>query len=397
MSLDPILWALKDAPVANVEERAVLSIMAERAHEDGCNSYLSQATIAKRALVSDRTVRDRLADMEQRGLIARGDQTAAAHIPADRRPVVYDLLIPYSWFSRIERINDYRDAQGRPPITSEMRPEIADPPPRKRRADLGVPKRRRKSGDTGADPDEDRTGGVQLRPDESGETAGVQLRPDLKDATAGVVLHDGRSTTPTTHVVNSPLNSFPPTPQDQVSAGSGSAAEEGGRPRFDEAITAMLDTAVGKVVKLRPASKLWAADKVRQAMLQVIDAGQEPDAVAWAIVRAAEDPKTVVPTRITNEIWWEQAMQERFVPAPPPVPRDKRCPRHPAEEAGKCRWDELDRRIEQAEQARQQLAEQARRELEAEVGDGQQVIEGGIPVQRQPQEADLSVGERSGV
>ncbi len=48
MSFDALLWAVKDAPVVDCEERAILTIMAEPAYEDGSRSLLSQKTIARR-------------------------------------------------------------------------------------------------------------------------------------------------------------------------------------------------------------------------------------------------------------------------------------------------------------------------------------------------------------
>lgn len=353
MSLDPMLWALKDAPVANVEERAVLALMAEAAHEDGCNSFLSQATLAKRSLLSDRTVRDRLAEMESRRLIARGDQAAAVHIPADRRPVVYDLLIPFSWFSRIQRINEYRANQGRAPLTPDLRPDIADAPPRKRRADLGVPKRVLKGDDSDANRDDSDTAGVQLRPDESDVTAGVQLRPDLKSATAGVQLRDGRSTTPTTQLVNSVINPSPQTPRDATAGETDLDAATKGEeaPRFDEQTMLLLAAAVEETRRVRPG---WSEPAIRKAMVAALDAGRDPESVAWAIVKAAGDKTTDLPTRITSDAWWRVVKSERHVTAPGAVPADRRCqrPGHLAEVANRCSICRNDERIAEREAAR---------------------------------------------
>jgi hypothetical protein len=209
MSLDPILWALKDAPVANVEERMILTFMAEAADDDGCNSHQSQQTIAKLSMLADRTVRKRLKDMEDRKLIARGDQTVSTlmRIPADRRPVNYDLMIPHTWFSNIRRINEYRENRGRPPITPSMRPDIADPPAPKRRSDFGVSRKHSDdeapvfddASEAGA---EEAAAGLQVRP-----SAGLQVRPDESDITsgndrtaspAGLQDRDGGTSSPTT-------------------------------------------------------------------------------------------------------------------------------------------------------------------------------------------------------
>jgi len=143
MSFDPVLWAMKDAPVADVEEWAVLAAMSESADDDGCNVFKAQGTLAKRVRLDAKTVARRLAEMQARGLIARGDQQAAAYIPADRRPVVYDLMIPYAWFPNIDRIQEYRRDKGRPPLRPEDRPQLMRAPERKPRVDRGQPRKSR--------------------------------------------------------------------------------------------------------------------------------------------------------------------------------------------------------------------------------------------------------------
>jgi hypothetical protein len=137
MSLLPILWALKSAPVADAEERLILVTLAERAWADDSDALPSKKTIAKVAMIDPKTVQRRLRAMEKRGLIALGDQSAAAHIPEHFRPTVYDLMIPYSWFPDIDQANEERTRRGKPPLTPADRPDLADAPPRKQRADKG--------------------------------------------------------------------------------------------------------------------------------------------------------------------------------------------------------------------------------------------------------------------
>lgn len=91
MSLQVILWVMNDAPVENHGELAVLYALADRASDDGTCCWPSQSWIAYRARCTDRTVRNHLKAMEDRGLIRRGDQRFVGHLPADRRPVVWDL------------------------------------------------------------------------------------------------------------------------------------------------------------------------------------------------------------------------------------------------------------------------------------------------------------------
>ncbi|MFJ8314039.1 MULTISPECIES: hypothetical protein [unclassified Streptomyces] len=141
MSLEAMVWAVSgDAPVADVNEFAVLGCMADKADHDGCGTWQSKETIAQRTHVSEETVKRCWRNMLKRGLIAKGDQDLVKHYRADKRPVVYDLLIPYTWFSNIDRINAERERLGRPPLTPENRPPIAPAPAKTPRADKGKPR-----------------------------------------------------------------------------------------------------------------------------------------------------------------------------------------------------------------------------------------------------------------
>lgn len=94
MTLVTMVWALKHAdvppdPIAHL----VLIGLADHAHDDGTEARPSVATLAQYARCSERTVHTKLRLLESAGLIRRGDQRAVEHLPANRRPVVYDLLV----------------------------------------------------------------------------------------------------------------------------------------------------------------------------------------------------------------------------------------------------------------------------------------------------------------
>lgn len=174
MSLSPISWALKDAPVADSLERLVLVVLGEHAGgADGCTAFPSRDTIASLVLADPKTVQRVIQRLVKRKLIAPGDQSAAQYIRADRRPVVYDLMIPYSWFPNPERMNEERRERGLPPLTPRNRPDIAAAPDRARRKDAGVPRSKESArGDSESPRDggtsspargdcESRTGGLQ--------------------------------------------------------------------------------------------------------------------------------------------------------------------------------------------------------------------------------------------
>src|SRR5688500_10882172 len=127
MSRDALLWAVKDAPVADVEEHAALTVLADQADESGCGAFLSTTTIVKRTRLHARTVQRRLVSMLARGLLGPGDQSLASYIRADRRPAVYDLLIPYSAFANVNRVNDARKLADPQPLKPDNRPDIPEP------------------------------------------------------------------------------------------------------------------------------------------------------------------------------------------------------------------------------------------------------------------------------
>ncbi len=136
-----MIWVLSgDAPIADLKEFAVLATMAEAAGRDGCGTFQSKETIAERTTLDTESVKRAWRAMVRRGLIGKGDQTMARHIRADRRPTVYDLLIPYEWFPNIERTNAERARMGLDPLTPENRPPIAPAPAKKARADKGMPR-----------------------------------------------------------------------------------------------------------------------------------------------------------------------------------------------------------------------------------------------------------------
>lgn len=148
-----MVWVLSgDAPVADVNEYAVLGAMADKADPDGCGSWLAKETIAARVHISEETVKRCWRNMLRRGLIAKGDQNLVRHYRADRRPVVYDLLIPYAWFSNIDRVNAERARMGRDPLTAQDRPTLAPAPVKPARADKGKPRPKAASDAGGSHP-----------------------------------------------------------------------------------------------------------------------------------------------------------------------------------------------------------------------------------------------------
>lgn len=93
MSLKVITWVLYEAPVTQQSHLLVLLALADRAHDDGTAAYPSREWIGERARCSVRSVASHLRALEDAGLIRKGDQDLVSHFRADRRPVVYDVLM----------------------------------------------------------------------------------------------------------------------------------------------------------------------------------------------------------------------------------------------------------------------------------------------------------------
>jgi len=94
MSIEAINWALNEAPGVPPRLVAVLIGLANHAAPDGTGAFPAQKTLAHYARKTERAVRDDLAALLALDLIVVSkNQGPAAHISADRRPVVYDLRI----------------------------------------------------------------------------------------------------------------------------------------------------------------------------------------------------------------------------------------------------------------------------------------------------------------
>lgn len=91
MSLEAMIWALEQAPDVPPQCVGVLMGLANHADSQGRGVYAGQKLLASYARKSDRSVRNDLTQLMALGLIRKGDQSLAEHIPADCRPVVYDL------------------------------------------------------------------------------------------------------------------------------------------------------------------------------------------------------------------------------------------------------------------------------------------------------------------
>ncbi|MYW29769.1 helix-turn-helix domain-containing protein, partial [Streptomyces sp. SID2119] len=93
MSKEAMDWALEYAPPMPSQLVATLSGLARHADKQGRGAFPSNARLAAYACKSERSVRRDLRDLEDLKLIRKGDQSKANHLPADKRPEVYDLAL----------------------------------------------------------------------------------------------------------------------------------------------------------------------------------------------------------------------------------------------------------------------------------------------------------------
>lgn len=93
MSIEAIKWVLQDAPDLPPQCFAVLLSLANHSDPNGRASFPSQRRLAWYARKKVRAVQRDLAQLEESGLIRRGNQKRVAWMPVDRRPVVWDLAL----------------------------------------------------------------------------------------------------------------------------------------------------------------------------------------------------------------------------------------------------------------------------------------------------------------
>ncbi|WP_017578553.1 hypothetical protein [Nocardiopsis kunsanensis] len=209
MSLYPIIWAAEHAPVRDAEERSILMALVIKADFDGCNAFRSYKRLATVAKCDPKTAERRCKAMEERGLIRRqpGPKPRAwKHLPADKKTVVWEAMIPASFWSAVQlaEINEAREERGRAPVTPKTRPDLPEAPPKKARADKGKarPNRRKKKPEQ-KEPGDYKSPGSEEHTAESGGTTSpvagglqVQSRGDYKSTNPPNAPSDSPSSPP---------------------------------------------------------------------------------------------------------------------------------------------------------------------------------------------------------
>jgi hypothetical protein len=97
VSVEATNWVLNDAPDVPPHLVSTLFGLANHAHADGRNAYISKETLSRYTRKAPRNVQKDLRDLEELGLIVLGDQRVVEHYRADKRPIVYNLAV---WLKR---------------------------------------------------------------------------------------------------------------------------------------------------------------------------------------------------------------------------------------------------------------------------------------------------------
>lgn len=95
MSIEALAIALNSEVAGDPLAKLVLLGLANHADQLGRGAFPSQATLAKYAQCSVRSVRRKLDGLEAAGVIRRGDQRLVDHRRPDQRPIVWDLDLGY--------------------------------------------------------------------------------------------------------------------------------------------------------------------------------------------------------------------------------------------------------------------------------------------------------------
>lgn len=99
MSWQATSWALREAPCPNASARLVLIALADRCQPDGRSAWPTIETLMAEAHCSRATVKRALHDMEELGVIRRGDQSLSCHdehggwLAPQWRPIVWECCM----------------------------------------------------------------------------------------------------------------------------------------------------------------------------------------------------------------------------------------------------------------------------------------------------------------
>jgi hypothetical protein len=120
--MEAMVWVLNEAPGLPSHAFGTLMGLATHADKFGRAAFPAQATLAGYTRKSARQVRRDLDDLVAAGLIRHGDPRFVAHIPADERPIVWDLAMEKT--ASEAKPKPQRGGRGRP--VADVRPDVDD-------------------------------------------------------------------------------------------------------------------------------------------------------------------------------------------------------------------------------------------------------------------------------
>lgn len=311
-------WVLEDCPDLPKHLVGTMVGLANHANHDGAGAYPSQELLGWYARKDERSIRRDLEQLEGLGLIARGDQRMVLHLPADKRPVVYDLMM--------QRKRDPRpDARkgGRPKKAQVSEgPKTGGTP-----TSAGIPGSAENRGDAHVRPDVDvQTGGTPTSNRGDAHVPLTALEPSLEPSPRPDVAAD-------------------------TAAPAGVEAEQGGNP-----VDLETRKAAAEAIRIRGAGDGWKPEQVTSAVELALRSGHAAELVRSTLVEIAMDTDGTSSVGRLKHVLAEKARKAKVAAAPVAAPSwtegpfkylapdTARCRRHPSEPdegCGQCRGERL--------------------------------------------------------
>ncbi len=290
MSVQALVWVFEQCPDLPKHLVATMLGLANHADENGRGAHPSQDLLAWYTRKGERSCRRDLEQLEELGLISRGDQRKALWLSPDKRPVVWDLAM-------------HRRREPRPEPKTAGRPKRAVKPqvsngaknggtststgkkgrgrPPKNRADVGVPPIKN-PGDVHVRGDVDVRADADVPRTSLGVTEVLSVQDSASSASCFTATHDAN--------VNQNQQQGPESRPDLENHETGQTAEYvRDDPRHYPTLTAGEQALLAEVVSAAP---LWSERMVRRVLgsdrIREIG-GRDPELVRRAFLLGAQD------------------------------------------------------------------------------------------------------------
>ncbi|MGW1998436.1 helix-turn-helix domain-containing protein [Embleya sp. NPDC001921] len=311
MSTEALKWVIELSPPFPAHLFGTLAGLAYHADKKGRHAFPSEPRLAAYACKTERSIRRDLRELEKLALIRPGDPSMVAHIPADRRPAIYDLAVEQVVPRGRAGDDEGTSASARALLASRERGRAARE--EKARSQTQEPESDRTS-TSGGTPTSGRNDRLLESTSSEHMRADADVRADVDDR-ADVHVRDGRTSTSQREDVHVRLtNTYEPTAEEvlkdtlfesepaaaaqrPVLVAAVAVRTESAHPTFDD-----FWDAYPKHRDKQAALKAWAT---------AIKAGVDPTrivraAAAYADERRGQDAKyTKYPTTWLNKGCWD--------------------------------------------------------------------------------------------